>query len=192
MGIPRRSPLEGPKAGYTEAGAMLRAGGAQILGPDCTAIQVLLEKLSDATDADRASRTPHTRRVILAIENELLIARATAADTFAELHGMERAKKGFPLHQLRNGHRRLRWTDDLWPNDWSAYPIDHAEYYCFTRGPHFPAAIVSHEYSSFEESEAFAKAHGLIATRLPASWYNPARATAVVYTSPLIPFPADR
>jgi hypothetical protein len=192
MSTPRDPSFEGPKAGYTDAGAMLRAGGAQTSGPDCMAIQGLLEKLSDATDADRTSRTPHTKQAIHAIENELRIARATATSTFADQHGWERAKKGFPLHQLRNGHRRPRWTDDLWPNDWTAYPIDHAEYYCFAWGPRFPAAIVSHEYSSFEESEALAKANGLIATRLPASWYNPARATAVVYTSPLIPFPADR
>jgi hypothetical protein len=192
MSTPRNPSFAGPKAGYTEAGAMLRAGGAQILGPDCTAIQVILEKLSDATDAHRPSQIPHTRQVIRSIQSQLQIARAAAADTFADLHGLERSKKGFSLDELRNGPHRPRWTDDLWPIGWPINPIDHSEYYRFVWGRHPPAAIVSHEYGSFEASEAFAKANGLIVTRLPESWYRPARVTAVVYTSPLVPFPIVR
>ena len=161
-------------------------------GPDCTAIQGILEKLSEARSADNIAQTVHTRQVVRTLRNELLIARTTAADIFAELHGLARTKKGFTLHALRNGHQHRRWTDDLWPNDWPTETIDHPEYYRFGWGRHLPAAIVSHEYGSFAASEAFAKANGLKATRLPASWYAPGRATAVVYTSPLIPFPADR
>jgi hypothetical protein len=138
---------------------------------------------------DRATRTSQTRQAIRAIQNELLIARATAARAFAERHGWELAKKGFTLHELRNGHHSIRWTDDLWPTSHRRDPLDHEEYYRFAWGSHFPAAILSHEYGPFAASEAFAKANGLIATRLPASWWDPARTIAVVYTSPLIAFP---
>lgn len=192
MRTPRTPPFSVPKPACTEAGTMLRARGTQTLGQDYAAIEGLLEGLSAACDVDRASPTSHTKQAIRAIQNELRIARAAADSAFADQHGWELAKTGFTLDELRNGHHRMRWTDDLWPIGYPVNPIDHSEYYRFSWGSHFPAAIVSHEYGAFEDSEAFATANGLIATRLPASWYNPARATAVVYTSPLIHFPPVR
>ena len=163
------------------------------MGPDCTTIHGLLVKLSDARNADRTSQTQQTRQPIRGIQNKLLIARAVATQAICDQYTWEIAKEGFTLHELRNGHHRPRWTDDLWPTDDSLRnPLDHAEYYCFAYGPRFPAAIVSHEFGPFEDSQTFAEVNGLIATRLQVSWYDPVRAIAVAYTSPLVPFPPVR
>ncbi len=122
------------------------------------------------------------------LKDDLTTAQHAVRAAFADRCGWELAKTGFTLHELRNGHHRVPWTDDLWPTSHPRNPLDHQEYCRFAWGRHLPAAIVSHEYSSFEDSVVFAKANGLIATRLPASWYSPEQAIAVAYTSPLIPF----
>jgi hypothetical protein len=157
--------------------------------PEYADIQRLLDAMHSACSVDRAARTPATRLAVGVARRVLIAARETVRNDFAEKHGLRHTPRGFTVGQLRNGHHSLRWTDDLWPISNPVNPIDHAEYYRFAWGPRFPAAIVSHEYGSFEGSVAFAKANGLVATRLPASWYAPTQATAVVYTSPLIPFP---
>lgn len=118
---------------------------------------------------------------------ELENARATVREDFASQHGWRHTTKSFTVDQLRNGHHCQHWTDDLWPTDWPYYPIDHPDYFRVAARPWFPVAIVSHEYGAFEDSQAYAKANGLIATLLPMSWYSPEQAIAVLYTSPLIP-----
>jgi hypothetical protein len=151
-------------------------------------IQELCDAMDTAIAAERASPTSANKVACKAANVALKAAQEAARLDFAEQHGWVLAKKGFTLNELRNGHHSIRWTDDLWPTRHPRNPLDHCEYYRFGWGAHFPAAILSHEYGRIEDSEEFAKANGLIATRLTASWYSPANATAVVYTSPLIPF----
>ncbi len=169
-----------------EAEAMLRDRRGNVLTPKYARIQQLYKAIVGA------SRRGEPRHVISALRGERDAARNAVRDAFADQYGWEHRQTWFTLHELRNGHHRPRWTDDLWPTSYPNCPIDHAEYFRYVWGPHFPVAIVSHEYGSLENSRAFAKANGLIATRLLASWYNPEGATAVVYTSPLIPFPPTR
>jgi len=67
--------------------------------------------------------------------------------------------------------------------DWQLAPMDHPEYFRVNRRPWLPAAIVSHEYSSFDLSSALASREGLTAELLPASWYWPGHCRAVLYTA---------
>lgn len=153
------------------------------MAPDFANTQQLINAVEDAV------RSGKPRRVINMLRNELTGAQRAVRDSWADQHGWQLAKKGFTLHELRNGHHRPRWTDDLWPDGWPSHPLDHSEFYRSAWSPHYPVALVSHGYAPFDAHLIYAKANGLIATLIPESWWDPERAIAVVYTSPLIPFP---
>jgi hypothetical protein len=106
------------------------------------------------------------------------VARAAMRERFAAEHCWVHSKRGFTLDQLRRGSTCRRYTDD---DRFSYHPMDHVEYFRLARRPYRPVAILSHEYTSIECSQELALELGITATLLPASWYSPLHANAVLY-----------
>ena len=148
----------------------------EALTPQYAEIQRLLDAMHSACNVEQAVRTPATRHTARAAQDELIAARETMRDKFAAQHGWIYSERGFTNDQLRRGSTQARRGDC-----WHACPMDHREYFRLAKRPWRPAAIVSHEYSSFEYSQALATKYGITATMLPASWYSPETANAVLY-----------
>jgi hypothetical protein len=145
--------------------------------PEYAEIQRLRDAMNSACYLEQAAPTPASRRAARAAQDELFAKRATVRNTFAAQHGWVCSARHFTIDQLRRGSTRAR------RRDWICYdcPMDHREYFRLAKRPWRPVAILSHEYSSFEYSQALATKYGITATLLPASWYSPDDANAVLY-----------
>ncbi len=124
-----------------------------------------------------AARTPAARHAAREAQDELIAARVAMRDKFAAQHGWVYSARHFTFDQLRRGSTRA-WRGDC---IFRACPMDHIERFRLAKRPWRPVAILSHEYSPFEESQALAIKYGITATLLPTSWYSPDRANAVLY-----------
>jgi hypothetical protein len=60
--------------------------------------------------------------------------------------------------------------------------LDHLDYFRETAHPYRPVSIVTHSYALEADFDRFAASYGLIAERLPESWYYPELAVAVLFT----------
>ncbi len=145
--------------------------------PEYAEIQRLRDVMNSACQVEYAARTSAARHAARAAQIELFAARVAMRDKFAAQHGWVFAASLFTIDQLRRGSTRARRGDCIF----NACPMDHREYFRLARRPWRPVAILSHEYSSFEYSQALATKYGITATLLPTSWYSPDDANAVLY-----------
>lgn len=145
--------------------------------PEYAEIQRLLDAMNSACHVEYAARTSAARHAARAAQHKLFAARVAMRDKFAAQHGWVYSASHFTIDQLKRGSTRARRGDWIY----RACPMDHIEYFRFAKRPWRPVAILSHEYSSFEYSQALATKYGITATLLPASWYSPDDANAVLY-----------
>lgn len=144
--------------------------------PEYAEILRLRDVMNSACQVEYAARTSAARHATRAARHELIAARVAMRDKFAAQQGWVYSTRHFTIDQLRRGSTQARRGDR-----WYAFPMDHREYFRLASRPWRPVAILSHEYSSFEYSEALAIKYGISATLLSASWYSPEDANAVLY-----------
>ena len=122
-------------------------------------------------------------------QRDLLKHEAILAEEFGRLHGWQRSKHGFNLHQLSNGKCSAKIPGLMW--SWE--PIDHPYLYREREKPYRPSALVVHLYGdgSNWKLEEFCSYYGLhyrIVDDFP-SWWNPGNTTLIVYIREPLPQP---
>jgi hypothetical protein len=128
---------------------------------------------------EEARKEPRTASAALQVsrnaDRALQEARDRAAREFASSRGWTfHARRSFTLEKLRD--ERANWSGDGYG---LGSTLDHPDYFWLGRKP---IALVSHTYTQLGRCLGWADAKQLHAELLPASWYYPAGATAVLYT----------